>query len=51
MGVSRSLSRARTDPPTLIGTWLDATWAVRFYRKYGFRLVTLDEKNRLLRRY
>ncbi|NLS96045.1 MAG: GNAT family N-acetyltransferase [Planctomycetaceae bacterium] len=37
--------------PTLIGTWADATWAVRFYEKYGFRLVTPAEKDRLLRRY
>ncbi len=37
--------------PTLIGTWADATWAVRFYQNYGFRLVSRAEKDRLLRRY
>jgi len=35
----------------LVGTWADATWAVRFYERHGFRLVTPDEKDRLLRRY
>lgn len=37
--------------PLLIGTWAAATWAIRFYEKHGFRLVTPDEKNRLLRTY
>ena len=37
--------------PTLIGTWRDAVWAVRFYQKHGFRLVSPDEKDRLLRKY
>ena len=35
----------------LIGTWADASWAIRFYQKKGFRLVTKEEKNHLLRRY
>ncbi len=37
--------------PTLIGTWAAADWAIRFYQKHGFRLVTLEEKERLLRKY
>ncbi len=37
--------------PTLVGTWAAAIWAIRFYEKHGFRLVTNDEKNRLLRIY
>ena len=41
----------QTTRPVLIGTWADATWAVRFYEKYGFRLVTEEEKNRLLKKY
>jgi GNAT superfamily N-acetyltransferase len=32
----------------LVGTWEAAFWAVRFYEKYGFRLVSKEEKNRLL---
>jgi GNAT superfamily N-acetyltransferase len=35
----------------LVGTWGDATWAIRFYEKHGFKLVSLEEKNRLLRTY
>ena len=33
----------------LVGTWRDATWAIRFYEKHGFRLV--PDKDALLRRY
>jgi len=42
---------ARTEPPVLIGTWAAATWAIRFYEKYGFALVAADLKERLLRQY
>lgn len=37
--------------PILIGTWVDATWAVSFYEKHGFKKVGTEEKDRLLRRY
>ena len=37
--------------PTLVGTWADAVWAIRFYEKHGFRLVTWEEKESLLRKY
>jgi GNAT superfamily N-acetyltransferase len=40
-----------TSKPVLIGTWAAADWAVRFYEKHGFRQVTPEEKDRLLRRY
>ena len=40
-----------TDRPVLIGTWEAAAWAIRFYEKHGFKLVSDDEKNRLLRIY
>jgi N-acetylglutamate synthase-like GNAT family acetyltransferase len=40
-----------TERPILIGTWAAATWAIRFYEKYGFRLVTEEEKNHLLKKY
>ncbi len=43
--------RQRTIRPTLIGTWAAADWAVRFYQRHGFRMVSPEEKNRLLRRY
>jgi ribosomal protein S18 acetylase RimI-like enzyme len=35
----------------LVGTWADATWAIRLYEKHGFRLVSPREKDRLLRAY
>jgi GNAT superfamily N-acetyltransferase len=35
----------------LVGTWADATWAIRFYEKRGFKLVSPREKDRLLRTY
>jgi GNAT superfamily N-acetyltransferase len=37
--------------PVLIGTWTDAVWAIRFYEKHGFHVVTPEQKERLLRRY
>jgi N-acetylglutamate synthase-like GNAT family acetyltransferase len=37
--------------PALVGTWAAAVWAVRFYEKHGFRLVTWDQKEHLLRKY
>ncbi len=37
--------------PVLVGTWAAAWWAIRFYEKHGFKLVTPAEKDRLLRRY
>jgi GNAT superfamily N-acetyltransferase len=37
--------------PVLVGTWAAAWWAIRFYEKYGFKLVTPEEKNRLLPTY
>ena len=43
--------RKQTDRPALIGTWADAVWAVRFYEKHGFRMVSPEEKNRLLIKY
>ena len=43
--------RQMTDRPILIGTWADAVWAIRFYEKHGFRLVSTEEKNCLLKKY
>jgi N-acetylglutamate synthase-like GNAT family acetyltransferase len=43
--------RKQTTRPVLIGTWADAVWAIRFYEKHGFRLVSPQEKDRLLRKY
>lgn len=43
--------QGQTSQPVLIGTWAAATWAVRFYEKHGFRLVSPAEKDRLLKKY
>jgi GNAT superfamily N-acetyltransferase len=40
-----------TVQPILIGTWASAIWAIGFYKKHGFRLVTFEEKEYLLRKY
>lgn len=42
---------ASTDKPILIGTWNSAEWAIKFYLKNGFTLVSSDEKKQLLTRY
>ena len=41
----------QTKAPLLIGTWADAVWAVRFYESHGFRVVSHQEKEELLREY
>jgi len=46
-----STLRRHTTRPLLVGTWADARGAVRFYEKHGFRLVSREEKERLLRKY
>jgi GNAT superfamily N-acetyltransferase len=43
--------RKLADGSVLIGTWADAVWAIRFYEKHGFRVVTPEQKERLLVRY
>ena len=53
-GIGRKLLDALRDKtlhPVLVGTWATAVWAIRFYEKHGFRLVTPEEKNRLLKKY
>ena len=42
---------ANASRPVLVGTWAAATWAIRFYEKHGFTLVSPQEKERLLRKY
>ncbi len=43
--------RSLTDKPILIGTWAAASWAIEFYRRNGFTIVSTTQKNRLLRKY
>jgi N-acetylglutamate synthase-like GNAT family acetyltransferase len=37
--------------PVLIGTWADASWAIEFYRRNGYTVVSDSHKERLLRTY
>lgn len=37
--------------PVLIGTSADASWAIEFYRRNGFTVVSQRDKDFLLRRY
>lgn len=40
-----------SEKPVLIGTWRAAVWAIGFYQKHGFTLVSDKEKTRLLKKY
>jgi N-acetylglutamate synthase-like GNAT family acetyltransferase len=50
---SRLLAHLRelTNDPVLIGTWADAIWAIHFYQRHGFRMVSSEDKDRLLKKY
>ena len=37
--------------PILIGTWADASWAISFYEKHGFRNVGREDTVHLLHKY
>ncbi len=53
-GIGRRLLAAfqtQTTDQLLVGTWADATWAIRFYEKQGFQVVSSTEKDRLLKKY
>lgn len=40
-----------TGKPILIGTWADATWAIRFYENNDYRRLSRQETECLLRKY
>jgi GNAT superfamily N-acetyltransferase len=46
----RHLRRLSTRP-MLVGTWAAADWAIRFYERHGFALVTPVRKTALLKTY
>ena len=53
-GVGGALLNAlagQTTGQLLVGTWAAAEWAIRFYQRHGFRLLSTEEKNRLLSSY
>jgi N-acetylglutamate synthase-like GNAT family acetyltransferase len=43
--------RNKTTRPMLVGTWAAASWAIRFYEKHGFQMVSTKQKDELLSRY
>jgi len=53
-GIGRALLEhllARLPGNILVGTWSDATWALRFYERNGFRRTTQQDSRRLLEQY
>jgi N-acetylglutamate synthase-like GNAT family acetyltransferase len=40
-----------TKNPVLVGTWAAARWAISFYQKNGYQLVSVEDKNQLLKKY
>jgi GNAT superfamily N-acetyltransferase len=45
------LLKKNQDFRLLVGPWRDATWAIRFYEKFGFILRAKDQSNLLLKKY
>jgi GNAT superfamily N-acetyltransferase len=43
--------RGLSSRPMLVGTWARAEWAIGFYRRHGFELVSSDLARALLQRY
>lgn len=41
----------RATRPLLVGTWADAGWAINFYERHGFALVSSERKTELLKAY
>lgn len=53
-GVGTTLLRhveGLVEKPILIGTWAAASWAIEFYQRNGFSLVSSEEKDQLLQTY
>ncbi len=53
-GIGGALLRhlcAAAGRPMLVGTWAAADWAIRFYERHGFELVSPERKTELLRTY
>ena len=43
--------RKLANNPLLIGTWADAKWAIGFYQKHGFELLSPQQKDEVLPKY
>jgi GNAT superfamily N-acetyltransferase len=50
-GALLSHLRRLTSRRILVGTWATADWAIRFYQRHGFELVSTARKNALLDTY
>jgi GNAT superfamily N-acetyltransferase len=53
-GVGTQLLRhleSLTAQPILVGTWAAAAWAIRFYERNGYLLLSRHDTDRLLRQY
>ncbi|WP_304511628.1 GNAT family N-acetyltransferase [Desulfobacula sp.] len=54
MGIGTKLLlhlESMAEKPVLIGTWAASLWAISFYEKNGYTLVSEEEKNLLLSNY
>ena len=55
LGIGKSLLqhlfKIKISSRFLVGTWREATWAVKFYEKFGFALHTKKQTARLLNKY
>lgn len=43
--------RKLAENPLLIGTWADAKWAIGFYQKHRFELLSPQQKDQILPKY
>jgi hypothetical protein len=43
--------RRQSTQRMLVGTWATARWAIDFYRRHGFELVSAEEKTALLKTF
>ncbi len=54
-GVGRKILQYLIDlakvPEILVGTWQSVKWAIQFYEKHGFTLVSYHEKEKLLKKH
>jgi len=45
------LLRKSQNSRLLVGTWKDASWAIRFYEKFGFILHAKEQSTLLLKKF
>ena len=55
MGIGKSLLqhlfKIKKSSCLLVGTWRDASWAIQFYKRFGFVLHTKTQTTQLLKKY